>query len=75
MWTAIACAAGFGLLLWAVVRNVKSSARASAQLEALKAETARRAEEQERANQIRDNVRMLSDDDVRRRLQNIAGKK
>lgn len=46
----------------------------SAQLEALKAEIKKKAEEQRRANEAVDRVRNMSDDDVRNRLQNINSK-
>ena len=74
MWTAIACIAGFGGLLWAVIALSKNYGRAAAQTEALKAEAQRTAKEQERANKIIDSVDRMSDDDVRKRLQNVGRK-
>ena len=47
----------------------------AAQLEALKKELKQRAEEQERANKITDNVNAMSDDDVRKRLSDISSNK
>lgn len=75
MWTAIACIAGFGGLLWAVIALSKNYGRAAAQTEALKAEAARNAKEQERANKIIDRVDRMSADDVRQRLRDISGDK
>ena len=74
MWTAIACIAGFGGLLWAVIALSKNYGRAAAQTEALKAEAQRAAKEQERATKIIDSVDRMSDDDVRKRLQNVGRK-
>lgn len=75
MWTAIACALGFGALLWAVIAQSKNYGRAAAQTEALKAEAARNAKEQERANKIIDRVDRMSADDVRKRLRDLSGDK
>ena len=75
MWTAIACIAGFGGLLWAVIALSKNYGRAAAQTEALKAEAQRVAKEQERANKIIDSVDRMSADDVRKRLRDISGGK
>ena len=72
MWTAIACIAGFGGLLWAVIALSKNYGRAAAQTEALKAEAQRAAKEQERANKIIDSVDRMSADDVRKRLRDIS---
>ena len=74
MWTAIACVLGFGGLLWAVIALSKNYGRAAAQTEALKAEAQRAAKEQERATKIIDSVDRMSDDDVRKRLQNVGRK-
>lgn len=74
MWIAIACVLGFGGLLWAVIALSKNYGRAAAQTEALKAEAQRAAKEQERANKIIDSVDRMSDDDVRKRLQNVGRK-
>lgn len=74
MWTAIACIAGFGGLLWAVIALSKNYGRAAAQTEALKAEAKRAAKEQERANKIMDSVDRMSVDDVRERLRRLSDK-
>lgn len=71
MWTAIGLTCGFVSLIWAVVHYAKKNASSIAQLEALKAEVKRTAQERERANKIVDCVRNMSDDCVRKRLQNI----
>ena len=75
MWTAIACIAGFGGLLWAVIALSKNYGRATAQTEALKAEAQRAAKEQERANKIMDSVDRMSVGSVRKRLRNLSGHK
>lgn len=75
MWTAIACIAGFGGLLWAVIALSKNYGRAAAQAELLKAEAQRAAKEQERANKIIDSVDRMSADDVRKRLRELSGGK
>ena len=75
MWTAIACILGFGGLLWAVIALSKNYGRAAAQTEALKAEAARNAKEQERANKIIDRVDRMSTDSVRQRLRDISNDK
>lgn len=75
MWTAIACALGFGALLWAVIAQSKNYGRAAAQAEALKAEAKRAAREQERANKIIDSVDHMSVDDMRKRLRDLSGDK
>lgn len=46
----------------------------AAQLEALKKELKKRAEEQERAQKITDNVNNMPSNDVRDRLQNLPNK-
>lgn len=74
MWTAIACIAGFGGLLWAVIALSKNYGRAAAQAEALKAEAKRAAKEQERANKIIDSVDRMHIDDVRERLRRLSDK-
>lgn len=47
----------------------------AAQLDALKKELKQRAEEQERANKITNDVNAMSDDDVRKRLSDISSNK
>ena len=75
MWTAIACTLGFGGLLWAVIALSKNYGRAAAQTEALKAEAARNAKEQERANKIIDRVDRMSADSVREPLRDLSRNK
>jgi hypothetical protein len=68
---AVLCGGGIvGIALWLAAKNGSKSA----QLEALKAEIKKQAEEQRRAQQITDNVYALSADDARRRLHEIANK-
>lgn len=74
MWSAIGLTFGFVSLIWAVVYYAKKSANSTAQLEALKSEIKRIAQERERANKIIDSVRCMPDDDVRKRLQDRTGK-
>ena len=75
MWTAIACIAGFGGLLCAVIALSKNYGRATAQTEALKAEAQRAAKEQERANKIMDSVDRMAVGSVRKRMRNLSGHK
>lgn len=63
-----------GSLLTLVVTLSSKNGSKAAQLEALKAELRKRAEEEARANKIIDSVRNMPSDDVRKRLQNISGK-
>ncbi len=64
-WVAILCGGGlFGVALWLAATNGSKSA----QLEALKAELKKQAEEQRRAQKIMDHVGSMSADDARRRL-------
>lgn len=69
----IAILCGGGLLGLALILASKNGSK-SAQLEALKAELKKQAEEQARAQRIIDNVNYLSADDARRRLHNVANK-
>ena len=71
MWQLLAIVCGGGLLggaLWLASKNGSKSA----QLEALKAELKKQAEEQRRAEQITNRVYHLTADDARRRLHEIA---
>lgn len=61
----------FGIALWLASKNGSKSA----QLEALKAEIKKQAEERYYAEKIKNNVRNLSDYDVRERLRQIADNK
>jgi hypothetical protein len=74
MWMQIGAFAGIVILFaFTVYLSVKYGSK-TAQLENLKAEIKRQAEEEKRARKIMDNVRNMSDDDVRKRLRKIAGK-
>lgn len=73
LWQFIAILCGGGLLAVALFLASKNGSK-SAQLEALKAELRKQAEEQARAQRIIDNVNSLSADDARRRLHEIANK-
>ena len=71
-WVALLCGGGvLGIALWLASKNGSKSA----QLEALKAELKKQAEEQARAQRIRDQVSYLSGDDARRRLHDVATRK
>ena len=68
---AILCGCGiFGVALWLASKNGSKAA----QLEALKAEIKKNAEEQKRAKEITDAVYAMSADDARRRLHEVASK-
>ncbi len=70
-FVAILCGGGLvGVALWLASKNGSKSA----QLEALKAEIRKNAEEQRRAQEIKDRVYSLSPDDARRRLHDVANK-
>jgi hypothetical protein len=62
-----------GLLAAIIILAGKNGSK-SEKLEALKKELKQRAEEQERANRINENVGNMPIDDVRDRLQNISDK-
>lgn len=64
----------FVLLLALVVYMSSKSGSKAAQVEALKAELKKRAEEQERAKRIINNAYSLSADDARRMLHDVANK-
>lgn len=72
-WQIMAILGSFGLLVSALWLAGKNGSKA-AQLEALKAEIKKQAEEQNRANKIKDNVYSLSDDECRKRLHDLANK-
>ena len=57
-----------------VIYYARKEARKAEQLANLRREIERQAKEQGKANAIMDNVRNMSDDDVRKRLSNISGK-
>lgn len=67
----ILCGCGvFGIALWLASKNGSKAA----QLESLKAEIKKQAQEQARVQKILNNVANLPADDVRKRLQDISGK-
>ena len=66
----IVCGSVIGMALVLASKNGSKQA----QLEALKAELRKKAEEQARAQKITDNVYSLSPDDARKRLQDVANK-
>ena len=61
-------------LLAAIIVLANKHGSKSEKLEALKKELKQRAEEQERANRINENVSNMPIDDVRDRLQNLPDK-
>ena len=73
IWQVLAVFSCFGLLVTALWLAGKNGSKA-AQLEALKAEIRKQAEEQRRAREISENVYSLSADDARRRLHEVANK-
>lgn len=74
MWTHIILIGGFLSLLGLVVLLSSKSGSKAAQLEVLKQEIRKRAEEQAHARKILDNVANMSNDDIRKRLQDISSK-
>lgn len=74
MWTQVGLIGAFLFLLGLVVSFASKNGSKAAQLESLKAELKKRAEEQAYAQKIINNVSNLSDDDVRKRLQDISSK-
>ena len=74
MWTQVGLIGAFLFLLGLVVSFSSKNGSKAAQLEALKAELKKRAEEQAYAQKIINNVSNLSDDDVRKRLQDVSSK-
>ena len=74
MWTHVILIGGFLSLLGLVVLLSSKSGSKAAQLEVLKQEIRKRAEEQARAQKILDSVANMSSDDVRKRLQDISNK-
>ena len=74
MWQYLLAIVAFGSLMSVVVYLASKNGSKSAQLEALKAEIRKNAEEQRRANEAIDRVRNMSDADVRNRLSNLQGK-
>lgn len=74
MWTAIGLILGFIFLLLAVIFLAKCWGENSTKAEMKKYELERMAKEQDRANKIINNVRNMSNECVRERLQNIKRK-
>lgn len=71
LWQLAGILCGGGLLavcLWLASKNGSKAA----QLDALKAEIKKNAEEQKRATEITDNVYAMSANDARRRLHEVA---
>lgn len=68
------CVFGLGSLLTVIIFLSSKNGSKAAQLEALKAEIKKQAEEQARAERITNNVGSLSPDDARRRLHDVASK-
>ena len=64
----------FGSLLSAIVLLASKNGSKAAQLENLKAELRKNAEEHARAQKITDNVYSMSDDDARKRLCELQSK-
>lgn len=73
LWQIVAILGGCGLLGVALWLSSKNGSKA-AQLEALKAELKKQAEEQKRANKIMDSVRNMDEHTCRQRLHEIANK-
>lgn len=63
-----------GVLFVTVICLASKNGSKAAQLAALKAELKKQAEEQRRAQEIKDRVYSLSADDARRRLHDVANK-
>ena len=74
MWTQVGLIGVLLFLLGLVVSFASKNGSKSAQLESLKAEIKKIAEEQARAKRIIDNVNALSDDDARERLRKLTDK-
>lgn len=66
------CVFGLGSLLTVIIFLSSKNGSKAAQLEALKAEIKKQAEEQARANRINQNVANFSDSDIRNKLHGIA---
>ena len=68
------CVFGLGSLLTVIIFLSSKNGSKAAQLEALKAELKKQAEEQARSNRITDRVSTLSNEEARRKLNEIANK-
>ena len=73
LWQIIAILA-FGSLLSVVVLLASKNGSKAAQLESIKAELRKIAEEQRRAREVSERVSSFSDDEVRAKLHEIANK-
>lgn len=74
MWTYLIAILAFGSLLSVAIVMASKNGSKAAQLEALKAELRKQAEEQARASKIMDNVRSFDEHTCRQRLHNVANK-
>lgn len=74
MWQYLFAGLAFGALLSLVVVLASKHASKEAQLQNLKAELKKQAEEQERAKRITDKVSYMSADDARRKLCELQAK-
>jgi len=74
MWLYLVLILAFGTVFsFAIILASKNGSKA-AQLESIKAELKKIANEQEKANRIKNNVASLSNDDARRMLHDVATK-
>lgn len=74
MWLYILLIVAYCSLFGTIIFLARREGSKSAKLAALKKEVADRAKEQAKANAILDNVRNMSNSDVRGRLRTISGK-
>lgn len=74
MWIHVILIGGFLSLLGLVVLLASKEGSQYAQLEALKAEIKKQAEEQARERKILNNVANMPSDDIRKRLQDVSSK-
>lgn len=74
MWMYLCLTMGCGIVLAVIVLLASKNGSKSSQLEALKAEIKKQAEEQERAKKTTNTVYSMSADDARRRLHSISNK-
>ncbi len=73
LWQIIALLGGCGMFVAAIMLASKNGSKA-AQLEALKAEIKKQAEEQRRVQKITDTVTAMDEHSVRQRLHKIANR-
>lgn len=74
MWQYLIAIIVFGALLSAVVLLASKNGSKAAQLESVKAELRRIAEEQRKAREVAERVSSFTDDEVRAKLHEIANK-